>query len=116
MDEFNPGGGTLGAIGAAITAFIGGFFWLRKTLASTAADVAGDRAEVNMIQVLQEENARLRERLTAVEQERNEQFKQIADLSAQLQIIQDKVQTLTTTNQKLSEEVQRLRAAVERTS
>lgn len=26
MDEFNPGGGTLGAIGAAITAFIGGFF------------------------------------------------------------------------------------------
>ena len=78
--------------------------------------MAGDRAEVNMIQILQEENARLRERLTAVEQERNEQFKQIADLCAQLQIIQDKVQTLTTTNQQLSEEVQRLRAVVERTS
>lgn len=112
MDEL-PTGGTMGALGAAIAAFIGGFFWLRKTMASTAADVAGDRAEVDMISVLQQENKELRERLNETEKERNEQWKQIADLSAQLQIIQAKMESLTETNQALTAEVQRLRQALE---
>ena len=112
MEEL-PGGGTMGALGAAIAAFIGGFFWLRKTLASTAADVAGDRAEVDMISVLQQENKELRDRLSNTEKERNELWKQIADLSAQLQIIQSKMETLTTTNQQLTDEVHRLRQALE---
>lgn len=113
MDELTPSGGTLGAIGAAVAAFITGFFWLRKTIASTAADVAGDRAEVDMISVLQQENKELRERLNETEKERNEQWKQIADLSAQLQIIQAKMESLTETNQALTAEVQRLRQALE---
>lgn len=112
MDEL-PTGGTMGALGAAIAALITGVLWLRKTLASTAADVAGDRAEVDMISVLQQENKELRERLNETEKERNEQWKQIADLSAQLQIIQAKMESLTETNQALTAEVQRLRQALE---
>lgn len=113
MDDLTPSGGTLGAIGAAVAAFITGFFWLRKTIASTGADVAGDRAEINMISVLQQENQQLRERLSETEKERNEQWKQIADLSAQIQIIQSRMQALTQTNQELTEEVQRLRKSLE---
>ena len=113
MDEFNPSGGVLGALSAGAVAIISGVLWFRKMFASTNADIAGDRAEVNMITVLQEENARLRERLSAVENERNEQFKQIADLSAKLTILNERVETLTQTNQKLTEDVQRLRASLE---
>ena len=113
MADLTPTDGLWGAIGAAGAALIGGVLWLRKTLASTAVDVANDRAEVNIIEILQHENESLRQRLTDSERERNEQFKQIADLGSQLHILNDRVENLTRTNVQLTEDVQRLRASLE---
>jgi len=113
MDDFNPPGGILGALGAGAVAVITGVVWLRKLFASTNADIAGDRAETNIIQILQEDNARLREELRASEAARNEQFKQIAELSAQQKILNERIENLTRTNVQLTEEVQRLRSSLE---
>ena len=120
MDEITNPTTIWGAAGGAVAAAIAGVFWVRKMLASTAADVAGDRAEVNMITVLQQENATLRERLAAVETERNEFFKQIARLQADLKIIQasqdsltSRITELTETNQALTQKVSQLSEALE---
>lgn len=120
MDEITNPTTIWGAAGGAVAAAIAGVFWVRKMLASTAADVAGDRAEVNMITVLQQENATLRERLAAVETERNELFKQIASLQADLKIIQasqdyltNRIAELTETNQALTQKVSQLSEALE---
>lgn len=120
MDEITNPTTIWGAAAGAVTAGIAGVFWVRKMLASTAAGVAGDRAEVNMIDVLQTENAALRQRLDTVERERNEQFQQIASLQADLKIIQasqdaltQKITDLTQTNQTLTEKVSQLSAALE---
>jgi peptidoglycan hydrolase CwlO-like protein len=120
MDEITNPTTIWGAAGGAVAAAIAGIFWVRKMLASTAADVAGDRAEVNMITVLQQENATLRERLIAVEAERNEFFKQIASLQADLKIIQasqdsltNRITELTQTNQALTQKVSQLSEALE---
>jgi len=115
MDDFNPPGGILGALGAGAVAVITGVVWLRKLFASTNADIAGDRAETNIIQILQEDNARLREELRASEAARNEQFKQIAELSAQQKILNERIENLARTNVQLTEEVQRLRSSLEET-
>lgn len=127
MDELTNPTTIWGAAGGALTAAIAGFFWFRKTMASTAAGVAGDRAEVNMISVLQEENASLRTRLDAAERERNAMFQQVADLTADLKIVKaaqdvqarlmetqtQRISDLTATNQELTQEVGRLRVALE---
>jgi len=63
MDEITNPTTVWGAAAGAVTAAVAGVFWVRKMLASTAVGVAGDRAEVNMIEVLQTENAALRTRL-----------------------------------------------------
>ena len=120
MDEISNPTTIWGAAGGAVAAAIAGVFWVRKMLASTAADVAGDRAEVNMIAILQQENSTLRERLAAVETERNEFFKQIASLLADLKIIQasqdaltNRITELTKTNQALTLKVSQLSDALE---
>lgn len=113
MDDFNPPGGILGALGAGAVAIITGVVWLRKLFASTNADIAGDRAETNIIQILQDDNARLRDELRASEAARNEQFKQIAELSAQQKILNERIENLTRINVQLTEEVQRLRSSLE---
>lgn len=113
MDDFNPPGGILGALGAGAVAVITGVVWLRKLFASTNADIAGDRAETNIIEVLQAEAARLREELRASETARNEQFRMISELSAQQMILNERVENLSRTNIQLTEEVQRLRSSLE---
>lgn len=127
MDEITNPTTVWGAVGAALTAGAAGIFWVRKMMASTAAGVAGDRAEVNMIERLQAENGDLRTRLDAAERERNDMFRQVAELTADLKIVksaqeaqarQMEVQTqrisdLTATNLELTQEVSRLRVALE---
>lgn len=120
MDELTNPTTIWGAMAGAVTAATAGIFWVRKMLASTAAEVAGGRAEVNMIEVLQAENAALRERLTATERERNEQFQLIASLQADLKIIQasqdsltKQITELTATNKMLNDKVTNLSEALE---
>ena len=45
MDEISNPTTIWGAAGGAVAAAIAGVFWVRKMLASTAADVAGDQRE-----------------------------------------------------------------------
>lgn len=119
MDDISNPTTIWGAAGGAIAAAIAGVFWVRKMLASTAAGVAGDRAEVNMIEVLQNENASLRQRLDQVETERNGLYQQLASLQADLKIIQasqdaltQKITDLTNTNEALTRKVSELSAAL----
>lgn len=119
MDDISNPTTIWGAAGGAIAAAIAGVFWVRKMLASTAAGVAGDRAEVNMIEVLQNENASLRQRLDQVETERNGLYAQLASLQADLKIIQasqdaltQKITDLTNTNEALTRKVSELSAAL----
>ncbi|HEJ7283067.1 holin [Serratia phage Parlo] len=106
MDDLTSPNGIWGAAGAAVIAIIGGVVWVRKLFASTAADVAGSRAEVNMMDVLQQENRDLRERLTASEKERIEQWQTIADLKGQVSMLQNQVELL-------NQEIKRLSTAME---
>lgn len=115
MDELAVPGTIWGAAGAALMAVIGGFFWMRKALASTATDVAGERAHVDMLQVLLDENKSLRDRLELSEAARNELVTKMADLNAELKIIQksqesltNKISELTQTNAILTEKVNML--------
>lgn len=106
MDDFTPPGGLAGGVAGSVFGIVMLIMWLRKKWTGDNADIAGNRAEVDIIAVLQEERNQLREALKEANAERAEQWKQIADMSAQLQIMQDKVSSLT-------EEVTRLRAALE---
>lgn len=106
MDEFTPPGGLGGGIVGSIFGIVLLIMWLRKKWTGDNADIAGNRAEVDIIAVLQEERNQLRESLKEANTERAEQWKQIAALSAQLEIMQNKVSNLT-------DEVMRLRSALE---
>lgn len=109
MEEFTPPGGLAGGVVGSIFGIVMLVMWLRKKWTGDNADIAGNRAEVDIIAVLQEENRTLRESLKEANIERVEQWRKIAEMSAQLQIMQDKVSTLT-------EEVTRLRSALERSN
>jgi len=106
MDEFTPPGGLAGGVVGSIFGIVLLIMWLRKKWTGDSADIAGNRAEVDIIAVLQAERNQLRADLKEANAERAEQWKQIAEMSAQLQIMQDKVTALT-------EEVTRLRSALE---
>jgi len=109
MDEFTPPGGLAGGIASSVFGIAMLIMWLRKKWTGDSADIAGNRAEVDIIAVLQKERDDLRQMLKESNAERNEQWKQIATLSAQLEIMQNKVSSLT-------DEVTRLRAALERSN
>lgn len=107
MDEFTPPGGLAGGIASSVFGIAMLIMWLRKKWTGDSADIAGNRAEVDIIAVLQKERDDLRQMLKEANAERNEQWKQIATLSAQLEIMQNKVSSLT-------DEVTRLRDALEK--
>lgn len=113
MDEITNPTTLWGAVGASITAGIAGIFWVRKLLASTAAGVAGDRAEVNIIDTLMKERDALRLRVDTAETRANDLFQQVASLTADLKIIKAQLEALTTTNQALNEKVSQLSTALE---
>ncbi len=113
LNEFTPPGGALGGLAGGIGAIIAGVFWLRAKLSSSSVDRAGDRAEVNIIEVLQNDNAKLREMLAASENQKLEYFQKSVESAAQVNSLQEKVTMLTEKIEELNNEVQRLRASVE---
>lgn len=109
MDDFTPPGGLASGVAGSVFGIVMLIMWLRKKWTGDNADIAGNRAEVDIIGVLQKERDDLRLMLKEANAERTEQWKQIADMSAQLQIMQDKVTNLT-------DEVTRLRSALEKSN
>lgn len=113
MDDLTNPTGIWGAAAGAVTAGIAGIFWVRKMLASTAAGVAGDRAEVNIIDTLQKERDALRIRVDQAEGRANDLFQQVASLTADLRIIKSQLDAITLTNQALNDKVGQLSTALE---
>lgn len=95
MEELNPPGGLWAGLGMAVTGLIAGAIWLFKSISSISVDRAGDRAEVHIIEVLQSENAKLRELFATSEAEKREYFQKFLEASTQVQLLTEKVTHLT---------------------
>lgn len=95
MEELNPPGGLWAGLGMAVTGLIAGAIWLFKSISSISVDRAGDRAEVHIIEVLQSENAKLREMFATSEAEKREYFQKFLEASTQVQLLTEKVTHLT---------------------
>lgn len=95
MEELNPPGGLWAGLGMAATGLIAGAIWLFKSISSISVDRAGDRAEVHIIEVLQSENAKLREMFATSEAEKREYFQKFLEASTQVQLLTEKVTHLT---------------------
>lgn len=113
MDDMTPPGGLWAGLGVAITGLVGGAFWLIQKISSGSVDRAGDRAEVNIIAVLQGERDKWQELYTASEAEKRQYFQQFMEASSQVQLLTEKVTGLTEQVEALKSEVERLNKALE---
>lgn len=114
MNELTQPSGLWAGIGTGIAGIIAGAFWLINKISNSSVDRAGDRAEINIIQVLQEDNAKLRELLAASEAAKLQYFQQSVESASQVTMLQEKVATLTDKIDLLNNEVVRLRDALEK--
>lgn len=95
MEEFTQPGGLWAGLGAALAGIIGGAIWLFSKISNLSVERAGDRAEVHIIEVLQNENAKLRELFATSEAEKREYFQKFLEASTQVQLLTEKVTHLT---------------------
>lgn len=102
------------AAGAGITGLILGVLWLRTKLSKDNAAIAGDRAEVDMINRLTEENRELRTSLNEVTQERNKLYREVGELVGSVKALEASQKQMETRIQQLTEEVNGLRQALQR--
>jgi septal ring factor EnvC (AmiA/AmiB activator) len=89
----NIGGGGMwsyigSAVGALILGGVTGVLALRKRLSSDATTIASDRAEVDIIKTLQDDNNSLRASLKEVNAERDKLWKEMAEMTATLKIME----------------------------
>lgn len=77
-----------GSIGALVVGLLGGGMWMRRRISSDAAEIANDKAEVDIIKTLQEDNLQLRASLKEVNAERDKLWKELADMSASMKIME----------------------------
>jgi predicted RNase H-like nuclease (RuvC/YqgF family) len=127
MADIQTTAGIWASIGTAFVSLVAGGMWFVKQRAKDSADIAGSKAEVEMLAELKEENKTLKEERDAANKERIGQWRQIAEMDARLLIIQNSVEILTQQNnsltaqvdlltqqnQSLTKEVSRLRTALE---
>lgn len=121
MEEMNQPGGLWAGVGSAIVGVIVGALWLINKISSSSADRANDRAEVNIIQVLQDQNAKLREELDKSDEERRSYFQKYVESNSQVTLLTEQMTQLTKIvgdqNQQidlLKKEVSRLSEALEK--
>lgn len=94
MEELNPPGGLWAGLGMAATGLIAGAIWLFKSISNITVDRAGDRAEINIIEVLQAQNAKLYEQVAAYEAENREYFQKFMEASTQVSLLTKEVAQL----------------------
>lgn len=97
------------AIGALILGGVTGVLALRKRLSSDATTIASDRAEIDIIKTLQDDNNTLRASLKEVNAERDKLWKEMAEMTATLKIMEFQMTAI-------KEELAALRAERGRTS
>ncbi len=76
------------AVGSLATGATLGSLWLRRKLSTDATAIAGDRAEIDIIKTLQDDNVTLRASLREVNAERDKLWKEMAEMSATLKIME----------------------------
>lgn len=76
------------AAGSLITGATLGSLWLRRKLSTDATAIAGDRAEIDIIKTLQDDNVTLRASLREVNAERDKLWREMAEMSATLKIME----------------------------
>ncbi len=127
MADIQTTAGIWASIGTAFVSLVAGGMWFIKQRAKDSADIAGSKAEVEMLAELKEENKTLKDERDTANKERIAQWQQIAQMDAKLLIIQNTVEILTKQNtsltaqvdlltqqnQSLTQEVSRLRTALE---
>lgn len=105
--------GLWGMIGAGLTSLVMGGVWLRTKLSRDAAQIAGARAEVDMIDRLQEENKELRMSLNEVTAERNKLYREVGELVGSIRALESSQEMLKTQIEQLKNEVVTLRGTLE---
>ena len=113
MEEIAQPGGLWAGIGMAIVSVIGGAIWLFTKLSSVSVDRAGDRAEVHIIEVLQNDNAKLRELFTVAESEKREYFQKFMEANTQVSLLTEKVTQLTEQVSELKGKIEHLSRTLE---
>jgi len=100
MEELTQPTGLWAGIGMGITGFVAGALMLFKKLSDLSVDRAGDRAEVHIIEVLQTENAKMRELLERSDAEKREYFQKFMEASTQVALLTKEVALL---NEQMSQ-------------
>lgn len=103
-----------GMIGAGLTSLVMGGLWLRTKLSKDAAEIANARAEVDMIDRLQEENKELRLSLQEVTAERNKLYREVGELIGSVRALETSQKMLESRIEQMKQEIVTLRGALER--
>lgn len=102
------------AVGVAITGLIGGALWLRTKLSRDATAIASDRAEVDMLGRLQEENKELRASLAEVTAERNKLYRDVGEMAGSIRALEASQKLMEEHIAQLKAEISGLHGALER--
>ena len=94
MEELTQPGGLWAGLGAALAGIIGGAIWLFSKISNLSVERANDRAEVNIIEILQAQNAKLYEQVAASEAEKREYFQKFMEASAEVALLTKEVAQL----------------------
>lgn len=84
------------AVGSLATGATLGSLWLRRKLSTDATAIAGDRAEIDIIKTLQDDNVTLRASLREVNAERDKLWREMAEMSATLKIMEFQMASIKT--------------------
>ncbi|MDQ7987056.1 hypothetical protein QYS36_19120 [Pseudomonas sp. G34] len=87
--------------------------WLRKTFSSSGASIANDRAEKDMLERVIAENDKLRLAYEVVSKERNDMYRQVGELTGAMKAMNAQLEHQDKQIVRLTEEVARLRSALE---
>lgn len=94
MEEMTQPNGLWAGVGMAITGVVAGALWLFSRFSNLSVERAGDRAEIHIIEVLQTENAKLREMFANSEVEKREYFQKFMEASTQVALLTKEVAQL----------------------
>lgn len=102
-------------ISAAVGSAVVGGLWLRTKLSRDATAIAGDRAEVDMIDRLTTENRELRASLNEVTAERNRLYREVGEMVGGIRALEASQKLMEGRIVELTKEVTSLHEALERT-
>lgn len=102
-------------LGTAVSGIMMGIMWLRVRLSKDATTIAGDRAEIDMIKRLGDENRDLRASLTEVSAERNLLYREVGEMAGSIRALEASQKLMELHIMQLKSEITGLHNALERT-